>query len=96
MPDPPSSISLPEWRPIGGFVMVILTVYGVSVIVGWAQSGTPVLAHGVLEPFVYPILYYYAPPLLAFYNHFPGGTIQGSLLIGTAPGVTFPVLLGLV
>lgn len=74
---------------------MIITVYLLSVAVGWIRTGTSSIAHSVLESLLYPVLFFSAPPLLGAYNHFRGGTILGSLLLGAVPGLTFPILAGL-
>lgn len=59
------------------------------------RSGTPSVSRAVLEPLLYPILYFYIPPVLGAYNDFCGGSSLGSLLLGAVPGLTFPLLAGL-
>lgn len=89
------NISTRERRLVLRFAALTIAVYLLAVAVGWVESGTPSVAHAVLEPALYPVLYFYAPPVLAAYNDFRGGSLPGSLLLGAVPGLTFPILAGL-
>lgn len=87
-------VSPRERRLAIAFALAIVTVYLLSVVAGWLRTGTPSVASAVLEPLLYPVLYFYAPPVLAAYNDLRGGSAVGGLLLGAIPGLTFPLLAG--
>lgn len=84
-----------ERRLALGFAALLVAASLLAVVVGWVQRGTPSVSPRVMEPLVYPVLFFYAPPALAAYNQLRGGSVAGSLLLGAVPGLTFPLLAGL-
>lgn len=84
-----------ERRLTLGFAVVLVTVYGLAIAVGWLRTGNPSIARDVTAPLLFPVFFFYVPPLLGVYNEWRGGSVCGSLLLGAVPGLTFPILAGL-
>lgn len=91
---PPIKPRSREWGLVLGYAVSIITVFLLAISDGWLQSGRPSPSPRVMEPAIFPILYFYTPPLLALYNELRGGSIGGSMLLGATPGLTFPILAG--
>lgn len=83
-----------EWRLALGYAASIIALYVFAVGDGWLQSGRPSASPRVMEPAIFPILYFFTPPVLVLYNELRGGSVGGSILLGATPGLMFPILVG--
>jgi len=81
-----------EWDLTIGFAALIGATYVLGVVLGLLTRGDAALLSVVREPIFFPVLFVFAPAILAAVNVLRGGSLTSGIVIGLVPGVLFPIL----
>jgi len=83
------------WRVPLTYAVLILGTYLVALVVGTVQAGTPTVATAIVDPFLFPVLFFLVPPVIAAVNAAVGGGVAQSLAVGLVPAASFPVMVAI-
>lgn len=88
----PSSDDVNGWNFVVGFAILIFGTYLVGAVLGAILHGDTVLPSVVPEPILFPVLFVFAPAVLAGVNKYRGASVASSVAVGFVPGLLFPII----
>lgn len=83
------------WRVPIAYAFVVFGTYLLAIVVGTVREGHLAVSSGVVSPFVFPVLFFFVPPILAAWHTAVGGAVRQGLAIGVVPAAVFPFMVGL-
>ncbi|MFB6071257.1 MAG: hypothetical protein ABEJ76_09555 [Halanaeroarchaeum sp.] len=96
VPPDEDRLGLPRpWRAPLAYALVIVGTYLLALVLGSIRAGEPSVARDVLVPVVFPVLYFFLPPVLGAWQTAATGRVRHGLAMGLVPALAFPVLVGI-
>lgn len=84
-----------DWRVPLAYAALVLGTYLLALLVGTVQTGSPTVATAIVDPFLFPVLFFLVPPVIAAVNAAVGGGVPQSVAVGLVPALSFPVMVGI-